>query len=320
MEAAEMSSTPLQMVGTECQLCGCSDGEVVLVGRDREHDLPGEFSIVRCDRCSHHRLDPRPADSQLARLYPNDYRPFAGGGEGSPVSWAGRLRHRIVDLLHFGPTRLKGAGRLLEVGCGSGALLERFASLGWSVTGIEPSRAASEAARGRGLDVLTGTDQLTDSLEPATFDLVHAFMVIEHTPDPVESLRRLRRVATDDGRLRVSVPNFAHRSRVRFGDCWYALQLPRHYQHFSPDSIRRAMDAAGWSVDRVWYQPTNDDLWRSIDIQIQSGAEVDRLAALLPLSKAIDLTTLPARLLTAQLLGSSRMTITAHPATRGSAS
>lgn len=304
--------TSIRMVETECKLCGSDANETVVVGVDREHDLPGEFSVVRCSQCTHHRLNPRPAGTELGRLYPDDYRPFAPTSDEPPGHQRAPIRRRVADFLHFGPSSRTPAGRLLEIGCGRGDLLERFSVAGWQAMGIEPSPAASASARERGLDVRTGTDALLDAMAPDSFELLHAFMVLEHTPDPVETLRRLHRVATVGAKLRVSVPNFESRSRKRFGSCWYALQLPRHFQHFSPSSIRNALEQAGWEVERIWFQPTNADLWQSIEIQHKSGAAVDRLGIVARWSRIIDVLSLPARVLTAQLFGSSRMTITAR--------
>jgi len=300
----------LAMVETACALCGSTESDVIVVGCDRDHDLDGAFPVVRCRRCAHHRLDPRPADSELGRLYPDDYVPFAVE-TGTSDSLRARVRARLEDLVHFGPYRTAPAERLLEVGCGNGRMLQRYASRGWEVRGVEPSASASEVARRRGFDVITGTDTELDDMEAATFDAVHAFMVVEHTPDPVRTLRRFRRVATPDAVLRISVPNFSHRSRRRFGDCWYSLHLPRHYQHFSPESITEALRQSGWQVTRIWHQPTNVDVWRSIDLQRTAGADVDRLAAVRPASRLIDLATLPIRFVLAQFVGSSRMTIVA---------
>lgn len=306
--------TGLAMIETSCGICGSDVSEPVLTGVDREHDLAGTFSVTRCARCSHHRLNPRPADSELDKLYPDEYRPFSNQPARRRRRLVGDMRGRLSDVVNFGSWRIATTeGRLLEVGCGSGALLERFSDQGWTAVGIEPSVAASSAARERGLNVLTGIDEMVDDFEAESFDLIHAFMVIEHTPDPVRSLRRLRRVARDDSRLRVSVPNFGHRSRRRFGDCWYALQLPRHYQHFTPESMRSAMEQAGWRIERIWFQPTNADVWGSISIQRDAGVPVHWLGRIQPVSRLLDIVTLPVRALTAQVFGSSRMTVVARP-------
>ena len=82
-------------------------------------------------------------------------------------------------------------GRLLEIGCGSGALLVDFFRLGYHATGLETSVKAIDLAR-----ILTQVDgaqiAILDSfsgLEPASFDLVCSFDVLEHIEDDEETLR-----------------------------------------------------------------------------------------------------------------------------------
>jgi 2-polyprenyl-3-methyl-5-hydroxy-6-metoxy-1,4-benzoquinol methylase len=314
----------LEMIECECPLCGTPGGTVVVEGRDRDHDLQGIFTVRRCEECGHHRLDPRPAEGQLHLLYPDDYLPFVTDLASSPAQDGARsrVRRQAMDFVHLGPParrKVPPGRRLLEVGCGSGAALYRSARLGWEVKGIEPSESAARAAQARGLNVVNGTDQVVESEEAGRYDEVHAFMVVEHTPDPVQTLVRLRRVLRPNGVLRISVPNFAHRSRKRFGALWHSLHLPRHYQHFTPETISTALDLAGFDVVRIWYQPTNADFWGSIRAQVESGADRHPISFALPWARWIDLATLPFRLVSAQLYGSSRMTVVARPRSQSAA-
>src|SRR5690606_14502404 len=73
----------------------------------------------------------------------------------------GRVRdgyHDLVDDLEVGFVRPFAAGRdLLEVGCGTGLLLERFAAMCRTAKGVDLSPGMLERARQRGLDVLEGS-------------------------------------------------------------------------------------------------------------------------------------------------------------------
>lgn len=303
----------LKMVRVPCALCGSDQSSVVLVGVDREHGLEGEFTVRSCEHCGLARLDPRPDDGQVHLLYPASYRPFqTAASVPTDTSRRHRLRNAAGRLLGLGLfAGDRRGGRLLEVGCGTGDLLAQYAEMGWEVKGIEPAAPAVAYARSRGLDVVEGTDELLASLGlDEQFDRIHAFMVVEHTPDPVATLRRFLGATRPGGTLRVSVPNFGHWTRRRFGTYWYALQLPRHYQHFTVETLHRALTSAGWSVERTWYQPTNRDYWGSVAVQLEDGIG-SFSARLLPIARVLDLLTLPVRLVAAQLFGSSRMVVTA---------
>jgi SAM-dependent methyltransferase len=91
-------------------------------------------------------------------------------------------------------------GKLLEIGCGNGDRLALFRDLGWTVTGVEPDAGAARLASARGLDVLSG--ELSSLEFPAgSFDAILMSHVIEHVPDPQESIRECHRLLRPGGVL-----------------------------------------------------------------------------------------------------------------------
>src|SRR3546814_9273497 len=81
-------------------------------------------------------------------------------------------------------------------------------------------------------------------------DLIVGWMVLEHLHQPLAVLRKLRRWIQPDGWLVLSVPDAGSLEFRVFGDRWYALQLPTHLHHFSPETLANMMTAAGWTADR----------------------------------------------------------------------
>lgn len=300
----------LAMETVRCALCSSDSATTILVGNDFEYGLTGDFAIDECGQCGHYYLNPRPAASEISQLYPDNYAPFEAGVAAS--SRIRRIRERIAELIQFGETiRTVDQGTLIEIGCGTGEWLERFSRNGWESTGIEPSASACATAKERGVDVVHGTEEALDEFEAGSFDRLHAFMVLEHTPDPIATLRRLHRVARPDATLCLSVPNFGHSSRSKYGEYWHSLHLPRHFHHFTSASIARALDASGWELDRLWYQPSLIDTWQSVSHQAHHAGKRDWRLRLLPFRSAINIAILPALFWLAQRRGSSRMTVTA---------
>lgn len=124
-------------------------------------------------------------------------------------------RNRILAL-----TAKLATGRLLEVGCGSGALLCDLNHLGFSVHGLETSEKAR--TMGATLAKLAGSDHTisadADPCWEAAFDVVCAFDVLEHIENPAQAMQQWLSWLSPGGRLMISVP--AHRHRWGAGDEW----------------------------------------------------------------------------------------------------
>jgi len=140
---------------------------------------------------------------------------------------------------------------MLDVGCGSGDLLEHFAKRGWEIYGIDPSASAVAAAAKRGATVHQGT--LRDQpWPPGSFALITFQHALEHIEEPVEALRYASALLAPGGLLVIDVPNWScWQRRLLFRSRWHPLELPRHLQHFSPRALQRLAALLGLRVRSV---------------------------------------------------------------------
>jgi SAM-dependent methyltransferase len=86
-----------------------------------------------------------------------------------------------------------GAGRLLDVGCGTGAQTVAFRDAGWKVTGVDASEDMLRRARDRGLDVLRA-DTASLPFEDNSFDAVVSLWTHTDVDDFAAALREVARV------------------------------------------------------------------------------------------------------------------------------
>ena len=89
--------------------------------------------------------------------------------------------------------------RVLDVGCGDGALTRRIAEMGADVVGIDVSDDLIEAARRRGLDVHKLS--VTDMTFNAGFDAVFSNAVLHWVTEPERAIERMRAALKPAGRL-----------------------------------------------------------------------------------------------------------------------
>lgn len=157
-----------------------------------------------------------------------------GGGASRSLCLLDRLR-KTFDL--------PSCGRFLDIGCGNGATLRAFSQLwpDWMLYGSELSSRHKAQ-----VESIPGVEKLyTEPLEKieGQFDLVSLIHVLEHIPDPVGYLRGLRSKISRGGLLLIEVPNFSANP--------FDLVIADHCTHFSSDSIRAVVEAAGLEVKSV---------------------------------------------------------------------
>lgn len=242
---------------------GCQkNDEIVLNGRDRLHDLPGEFTVVKCRSCGLMRTNPRPTADTIGFYYPAAYGPYQSlepVAAKTSIGFKGWLRKLLgLNARAMPPI---AAGHLLEIGCASGAYMELMRREGWVVEGIEFSDSAAQCARKDGLTVQVAT--VESALAPAQpVDVVAAWMVLEHLHQPVNALTKLLTWVKPNGYLIASIPDAGSLIHRQFADKRYDLHLPNHLYHFTPKTIASVLEAAGWRLTRIfWQRNCNTLLW-----------------------------------------------------------
>ena len=113
----------------------------------------------------------------------------------------GRGYHGMIDDLEFELTAPFARGRrCLEVGCGTGLILERVAGVASEAVGIDLSLGMLAKARERGLTVHEAPATKLP-FEAARFDVVYSFKVLAHVPEIETALAEMARVCAPGGTI-----------------------------------------------------------------------------------------------------------------------
>jgi SAM-dependent methyltransferase len=221
----------------------CGDQPVPLFQR-------GELAVVRCGGCGLEWQRPFPSAERLRELYAGDY--FGRWGAGNPGSFErvraikqASCRELLAEL-----TRLRPGGRLLDLGCATGFLLEAAEQGGFQGFGLDLNPEAVRIAQQRfGARVAQG--ELDASAFPGVvFDAVTLIDVFEHVPDPAALLAQVHGRLAAGGVLAVLLPNAASLTRRLLGRRWphYA---PEHLFFWTPAALARQLASAGFEVRRI---------------------------------------------------------------------
>jgi 2-polyprenyl-3-methyl-5-hydroxy-6-metoxy-1,4-benzoquinol methylase len=209
----------------------------------------GDYELRQCEACELIFVEPRLDDSILARLYDEDFYFSTGwalrGISELVIRQIQRTRQRRVQ-------RFVRSGALLDIGSGDGRFVHHMASEGWQATGLDFSPAAQALAQARGGRGRFLCGSIFDhEFEPASIDLVTLWQVLEHIGETREFLERTHDLMRPGGVFVAAVPNIEGLSARLTGERWWGLDVPRHLVHFSPRTLRNALEHAGFTVIRI---------------------------------------------------------------------
>lgn len=245
---------PLALERARCAACDRESTTVVGEGEDFEYRCSDDtFRALRCDDCGLVYLDPRPAQSELDRIYGPDYHAFAFTAE--EFGLVHRVRRWLEARRLLGACAgLPGDARILDVGCGDGFhldLLRQYGAPGWRLVGVDPSPRALDAARRRGLEAERSPVENL-AIPDGSVDLAFLIQTIEHLADPRAALVAIRRVLKPGGRLIVVTDNTASPDfRLFRRRHWGGYHFPRHFYLFAPPVLERLALATGFEVDSL---------------------------------------------------------------------
>ncbi|OBG62539.1 methyltransferase [Mycobacterium sp. E188] len=235
------------------------------------------FQYYSCVACDTLQIVDILEGEELMRHYPSDYCTYKVPAKSRVARWMTNQHDRF--MLHTGG-RLVGAliaafvseniapyvigdavnavrmlsqlrlapdARILDVGCGGGALLDRLASVGFkNLYGVDPFIAAdTETAHGVPL-MKRYLGEMSDE-----FDLIMFNHSLEHVPDPVATLQAAREKLAAHGVCLVRLPTPSSEAWATYRENWVGIDPPRHIVIPSRQGMAVAADRVGLRVEKT---------------------------------------------------------------------
>jgi len=233
----------------QCPYCNSSDFSFFLSSFDFLHSNK-QFHIDKCNNCKLLFTNPRPILSELSNYYC------------SKNYFSHDVSKRNLTALIYQATRFlnlrlkfkylfvrKGISTILDIGCGTGEFLVYCKKRGMKVCGIEPNpKARSYAILHNKLNVLNTIEELDKN---SKFDIISYWHVLEHLPDPIENLKKIRNHLNPNGYVVIAVPNCDSWDARYYGIYWAGYDLPRHMFHFNINTLTMIAEISGFIVQRI---------------------------------------------------------------------
>jgi SAM-dependent methyltransferase len=181
-----------------------------------------------------------------AALYGSDYWEthmaelgFPSIEQRSRIDLAERCNYWLKYLLRY----RRPPARVLEIGCAHGGFVKMLNLAGYTAMGMEMSPVVIDKARRRfEVEVVQGPIEAVNGSLPV-FDVIALFDVLEHFPDPVESVGQIVRHLRPDGLLMIQTPEH----RLGLPSQWRNYKPPEHTCLFTRSAVASLLRGAGLS-------------------------------------------------------------------------
>jgi len=292
----------LNLINDDKQICDyCKESDFVWLYEVKEYIFGVDyFNICKCAKCGLYQTYPRPSIDKLANYYPDVYSPYNlntyislfSPGKSMVAEVKNRIK-RIYIKSYFNyyaettqnkfarsalkiltwPVKIrtewifpeyKERGRVLDIGCSTGFYLSRLKELGWDTYGVETSKYAFNIASKHFNGNVRYGNLESAEFNADYFDAVTMWQVLEHVESPLSTLLEVKRILKKGGVLIIGVPNVSTCEVSIFGKWWWAWEVPRHLNHFTPEVIRNCLEKTGLKLLKVEFSSNPNNIIMSV--------------------------------------------------------
>lgn len=223
----------------KCALCGNSRLKRSISKVSSLYAFSKQYGVFYCLDCGNFMTVPVPTEHILQEIYNKAYHYDVHSLISVEKDWRSA---KLMDYLTK-TGELRGLNNVLEIGCMHGDFLRVMKNYGaQSITGVEPDRTAAENAKKAGAFHIhnMSVDEFlnSDKAKGCCFDLIVMSHVLEHIPNPNETLDRLKLLLGRQGQLLILAPNAGALAPRVLKGTWGWWQTPVHLFHYTLHGLR----------------------------------------------------------------------------------
>jgi len=219
-----------------CPVCNSSSNTSIL------HKSASTY--FRCNECSMVYLNPILNPQATVEYYTN-----LNTGQGDTVSADTGFYTDIYTLGLDSIALHKKGGRILDIGCSTGFFLDIAKEKNWETIGIELGLDEAAKAEEKGHKIFKNTIDVLGSDEK--FDAITMWDVLEHIPDGIDQLNKIKTHLNANGILFFQIPNSdALAAKIMRGACRMFDGL-EHTNLYNPKTVAMIAEKCGFEIKSV---------------------------------------------------------------------
>jgi SAM-dependent methyltransferase len=262
----------------QCRICHNTENNKIFEAREMMFGFRDKFIYFQCAVCQCLQIAEIPGD--MAKYYPQNYYSFASHPTNikNPIKklvknlrneyavlkhgLLGKLIYKILpaENLHLlSKIKLSKDSAILDVGCGSGTLLYDLKELGFqNLLAIDPY-IKEDIKYHNGLKIIKKSIDEVDG----KYDLIMFHHAFEHLSDPLETLRSVTNLLTDNGVCLIRIPTVSSYAWEHYRENWVQLDAPRHFFLHSTKSLDLLAKKVNLQIEKIIYDSTAFQFWGS---------------------------------------------------------
>jgi len=208
-----------------------------------------DFEIFKCENCSVLFLYPIP--EKIEEIYNDDYF------KKWYLRFYGERKKYFENIWEKIKNYIPDKGKVLDIGCGVGIWLEVLKEKNFEVYGQDISQFATNFCRKRGITIYNQT-LIEIDLPENTFDLITMLDVIAHLKNPLEYLKKSKKILKNEGIIVIKTPLhsnflfFISKLLSSFKKSKSILHIPAQIYHFDKNSISKLVDILGLKILKIF--------------------------------------------------------------------
>ncbi len=228
----------------KCRLCNI-EGDSQSIRADYVFGGESKHNFWQCAECNAIYLYPPLTKVEEKHFYKKEFEKYMSTRVGDHRDWSNAHKHiqtnqdQVKRRWKFLEPHIFDSMDILEIGCSSGFMLDKFKDSDCNVVGVEPSGEFLEFIKNNGHIAFETLEEVK-----ASFDLICHFFVFEHIGDPFDFLEKQLSMLNKNGVIIAEIPSATDPLTAlydidAFENFYWSIA---HHYYYTPQSLKYILD------------------------------------------------------------------------------